>query len=34
MIAGETGEDLDMEQIFKDAEKVLEEDDGDSTDNS
>ena len=34
MIAGETGEDLVMEQIFKDAEKVLEEDDGDSTDNS
>ena len=34
VIAGVTDEDLDMEQIFKDAEKVLEEDDADSIDNS
>jgi len=34
VMAGVEGEDIDMEQIFKDAEKVLEEDDADSTDNS
>ena len=34
VIAGVTDDDLDMEQIFKDAEKVLEEDDADSIDNS
>ena len=34
VMAGVRDEELDMEQIFKDAEKVLEEDDGDSTDNS
>ena len=33
MIAG-VDSDLDMEQIFKDAEKVLEDEDADSTDNS
>ena len=34
VIAGVTDDDLDMEQIFKDAEKVLEDEDADSTDNS
>ena len=34
VIAGVQDDDLDMEQIFKDAEKVLEEDDADSTDNT
>ena len=34
VMAGVRDDDLDMEQIFKDAEKVLEEDDGISTDNS
>ena len=34
VIAGVEDDDIDMEQIFKDAEKVLEEDDADSIDNS
>ena len=34
VMAGVRDEELDMEQIFKDAEKVLEEDDADSTDNT
>ena len=34
VMAGVRDEELDMEQIFKDAEKALEEDDADSTDNT
>ena len=34
MVAGETEDELDMEQLFADAEKLLEEDDADSTNNS
>ena len=34
VIAGVEDDDIDMEQIFKDAEKVLEDEDADSTDNS
>ena len=34
VIAGVQDDDIDMEQIFKDAEKVLEDEDADSTDNS
>ena len=33
MVAGETEDELDMEQLFADAEKLLEEDDADSTNN-
>ena len=34
MVSGVDGDELDMEQLFADAEKLLEEDDADSTDNS
>ena len=34
MVSGVDGEELDMEQLFADAEKLLEEDDANSTDNS
>jgi len=34
MVAGESEDELDMEQLFADAEKLLEEDDADSTNNS
>ena len=34
MVSGVDGDELDMEQLFADAEKLLEEDNADSTDNS
>ena len=34
MVSGVDGDELDMEQLFADAEKVLEDGDADSTDNS
>ena len=34
MVSGVDGDELDMEQLFADAEKLLEEDNEDSTDNS
>ena len=34
VIAGVQDDDLDMEQIFKDAEQLLDDEDGDSTDNT
>ncbi len=34
MVSGVDGDELDMEQLFADAEKLLEEDDANSTDNS
>ena len=34
MVSGVEGDELDMEQLFADAEKLLEEDNADSTDNS
>ena len=34
MVSGVDGDELDMEQLFADAEKLLEEDDADSTNNS
>ena len=34
MVSGVDGDELDMEQLFADAEKLLEDGDADSTDNS
>mgnify|MGYP001307678392 FL=1 len=34
MISGATDDELDMEQLFADAEKLLEDEDADSTDNT
>ena len=34
VIAGVQDDDVDMEQIFKDAEKLLDDEDGDSTNNT
>ena len=34
MVSGVDGDELDMEQLFADAEKLLEEDNADSTNNS
>ena len=34
MVSGVDGDELDMEQLFADAEKLLEEDEADSTNNS
>ena len=34
MVSGVDGDELDMEQLFADAEKLLEDEDADSTDNT
>ena len=34
MISGASDDELDMEQLFADAEKLLEDEDADSTDNT